>query len=282
MAVSIRDMLDSMGTGASQTQQAPQQAQQKKPGDKKLSIQVPSPQPFDGTIRSKFVTTQDMAELFNGLLKNVFFDYYGCVVTTPEMVPTQKLAYPSTSGGGNNTALSLIVYFTDKGEAPDGMYKAITQPFEDKSNIVSKMNVITNNNRGRKYILTDEAKELLSDFVEDSRVGRNGGVDWNAISAEVVETSGVGNMFNGHRVCVSVRLDPLKFIKEIYKTRIDDRFMDYSISLIKPLATTAFVPQGAPVNWIVQILQLDNKEVEMLATKVGIVGGQSSLHMVKA
>lgn len=281
MSVSINAFLQGIGTTSENTSQPQTKTESKTPS---IRIEV-QPEPFDGTLKSKYVTSQDLSDMVNSVFKTTMHDYYGCAILPVESVNfalgNQLQGGKMTYQPSSSSNLVLLLYFIDKGEAPAQSYKCIRTP-EVGNNMVARMNAISFNRSNRTYILTEEAKSILTPFVEDSH-NNNGKIRWEDISAEVNESSGVGNIAYGSRICVSVRIDLLKVIKEVYKTKIGDHYMDYAVSLIRPLVGINPSPYGnVSSNFIVSITQLDNKEVENLCKKVGMVANQSNLYMIRA
>jgi hypothetical protein len=211
--------------------------------------------PFDGLLKSKLTTTIEMAKLINAIFKGTIVDYEGCIVA------------PDVHG-----QLQVALYFKDKGNAGKDMIKAVS-PVAKMGRGATGIERIQNINArysSKKYDLTKDIKEILSEFI----YAKNGNINWNQHVFEQSEQS-----YNSYQVYVKViGLDLLKLIKKIYGGKVDKHRVDYNVSIVRPVGLDM---NGFSQNFLVNIQQLDSREVENLANSLGLLPVQGSINMVR-
>lgn len=204
---------------------------------------------FDGLLKSKITTTLELSETVNALFASTLADYEGCIIL------------PYNAGNGINFNCSL--FFRDKGPAMDGRIKCIEnilQP-ERSGSVIDKIERFNKIQNKKVYALTNDCKDALSEFINCTN--RDGKVNWNNIVFEQCEN---------RTIYVKVDcIDLYKILKKIYG--VPGQKSDYTIIPLKPLA---------PNNFMVNVLQLDVKSMEILAHSVGLVPNGSQLPIVRA
>ena len=226
------------------------------PTQEPLKIDV-TPIAFDGLIKSKLISTIGLGKLVWNLFKPVFPEYEGCVIL------------PDQYG-----QLQVTLYFKDKGKITDSnLVKAIapvgmTQP---TSNAFERIASINQRLSSKKFELTKDAKDILSDFFW---VKGNNKVNWSQFVTEVIS-----NDYNGYSVHLKVTgLDINRILRKIYGSKVKGSRVDYSLSIVKPIGVDG---SGLLQNYLISIQQLDTREVENLAREIGVIPVQGTIPMLK-
>jgi len=218
----------------------------------KLKITVDPQIGFDGTFKTKRTTTIELAKKFNSIFRPVFNDFEGSII-----LPNQQ------------NQLVLTLYFTDKGAATNGSYKAITPLMKAgrNSSIGDKLRSFNAMNKMHSYDLTDETKEMLSDFIY---VRNNQKIKWDNYIIEQPDTTRYGQ----YNIIVGViNLDITRVLKRLYKNESEGR-IDYEVKFLRPV-------MGRNDNFLIDIIQLDTKKVEELANQAGMAPVVSGLSIVR-
>lgn len=216
------------------------------------------PLEFDGVMKSKLTTTISLSKTINQLFRPVFVDYEGCIIA------------PDQFG-----QLQVALYFKDKGQAmrEDSIKTLVpvTERVQGSSAIdrIMKMNL---RNSSKSYDISKETKDILSEFIYTRG---NAKVNWNQHIVEQTERN-----YNGYSIYVKmIGLDLVRLVRKIYGAKIDGSRIDYNISIVKPIGMD--VTGGANQNYLINIQQLDSKEVERLASEIGVVPVQGNIQMVR-
>ena len=222
-----------------------------KDGKTKLKLNIAERPEFDGILKTKLTTTQDLCKEINGLFSQALGDYEGCMIE-PDMT--------------NYGAFILKVYFNYRGETNDqDKVKCLEKIGAVQGNSVyDRLNKFNLTQTSKLYTLTDNAKDILEDFI----VTNNNKVDWNRVAVEFTDGSVYGA---GQRIYTMVQLDIKKVIKKMYGTKLPDGgYADYMISNIRPLSQFT---NGGPAasNFLISIAQLDSKQVETICAKIGVI-----------
>lgn len=216
------------------------------------------PIPFDGVMQSKLTTTIGLSKTINQLFRPVFSDYEGCIIA------------PDAYG-----QLQVALYFKDKGSfgRNDDMIKTlipVTERVKGTSAIdrIMQMNL---RNSSKAYDISKDTKDILSEFIYTRG---NSKVNWNQHVVEQTE-----RQYNGQIIYVKVvGLDLVRLVRKIYGGKIDGSRIDYNISIIKPIGADM---SGFNQNFLINIQQLDSKEVERLANEIGVVPQVGAIQMVR-
>lgn len=207
--------------------------------------------PFDGLLKSKIISTIDLAKLVNSVFRNALADYEGCII-----LPTQTGQFDCT------------LYFKDHGPIRDTAQVknliSITGPNKSASP-VDRIAAFNNRTANKLYMLSEETKQILSEFVITRK---NQQINWNQLVFEQAEQA-----WNANIVYVKVcGIDIVKILKKIYGGKVDGDRRDYNVTLMRPVGLN---------NYLISIQQLDTKEVEKLAQSVGIIQTGNSIAMIR-
>lgn len=218
---------------------------------------VIEPLPFDGVMKSKLTTTIALSKTINQLFRPIFSDYEGCIIA------------PDSYG-----QLQVSLYFKDKGiTGREDVIKSL-QPVIERvkgTSAIDRIMQMNLRNSSKAYDLSKETKDILSEFIYTRG---NAKVNWNQHVIEQTE-----RQYNGQIIYVKVvGLDLVRLVRKIYGGKIDGSRIDYNISIIKPIGTDM---SGYNQNFLVNIQQLDSKEVERLANEIGIVPQVGAIQMVR-
>lgn len=217
---------------------------------------VVEPSEFDGLLKSKLTTTLALSRQVNALFRPVFSDFEGSIVT------------PNQFG-----QLDVTLFFKDKGNAMDGQIKSLVPVTETVTgggaiDRIMRMNL---RNSAKSYDFSEETKEVLSDFIYTRG---NSNPKWKEHIYEQTEQN-----YNGYTIYVKVLgIDIVRVLKKIYGNKVNGSFIDYNVSIIKPIGVDN---SGANQNYLVNIQQLDSKQVEKLANEIGIIPVSGSIQMVR-
>jgi|GEM_PF-2791700 len=216
---------------------------------------------FPGTLKTDLTTSAKLCELVGEFLLPVFPDYDG--------------AYMQIVNG----QFQVAVYFRDKVEDKqlgEGQYKAVRNTIANKTgrndNIMDRIRNMNAVNGSKNITLTEEVKSALEPYMV--KMG-NAQINWNQCCAEVAE-----NTYNGQFIYMKVTgLDLNKIIREVYGNfvMVDGvkHMVDYMIQPVRPINGV-----GNDVNYLVNVMQLDNVEVARLCNSVGIIPTQGQISKI--
>ena len=225
-------------------------------------ITVEETQEFDSLLKSKITTTFDLAKTINGLFRPIFSDYEGCLIA------------PDQFG-----VLQLSLYFKDKGDPGTSQIKNLESVIQkaDKSDAMARIRNINRMNSSQKYDLSDLTKEALSEFMFGYNPNNNQKINWKQHVTELTERQ----QYNAYSVYVRVSgLDIMKVIKKIYGNKLENgSYIDYQATIIKP--TVANNAGGVNSNFLINISQLDTKQVEKLCMEVGMVPTVGAIQFIR-
>lgn len=210
------------------------------------------PIPFDGLLKSKIISTIDLSKLVNSVFKNALADYEGCII-----LPMQ------------NGQFDCTLYFKDHGgpvRGGDQIKNLISVSGQNRvGSAVDKITAFNNRTSNKLYSLSEETKQILSEFIN---IKKNQKINWNQLVFEQAEQA-----YNATIVYVKVcGIDIVRILKKIYGGKVDGDRRDYNITLMRPTGLN---------NYLISIQQLDTKEVEKLAQSVGIIQTGNSIAMIR-
>lgn len=240
-------------------QQGQQQNKEQQPDREPLRIKV-EPLEFDGELKSKMIKTSELGGMITTMLRAILSDYQGCIIV------------PDNSG-----QLRLFLYFKDHGyPIPEGKYKCLRSALNMNKNASSfeKINFFNMRNRMKTYDLTDDAKELLSEFIP-TKPGEK--IKWDKLMIEKTQQE-----IGSYSVMVELAgLDLNRVVRKLYGARENKARLDYSVSLVRPLTPVNCSGQFNPANaiYLVNVLQMNNEQVAKLANTVGFVPTNGQIPM---
>lgn len=232
--------------------------------DEAVRIEL-DPIPFDGMVKSKLMTTKDLGVLINSLFKSIFFDYEGSTVIV--------------ENGGINVALYFRDRGTDDGQRYRGVIPTVAPKSANQTSIKERIIRLNASAKGNSYMLSQEAKDILTEFVFSRHgINKNAQIDWNQYVSEVIEG---GGMFGGvQTINVKVsNIDVMKVLRKLYGNKSDDSFVDYNISIIKPVING--MNQGIYQNFLISVQQLQNSDVERLAEQLGMMPSGGNIPIIR-
>ena len=205
--------------------------------------------PFESTFATKRTTTVNLASQFNKIFRPIFSDFEGTII-----LPNQNV-------------LTLTIYFTDKGPATDGTFKAVTPigVVNKGSSFGERIKSFNARNKMHTYDLTQEAKEMLGDLIYTRN---NQKIKWDQYIIEQPDNTRYGQ----YNIVVGViNLDVVKVLRKLYSIESEGR-ADYDVKIVRQLSKD---------NFLIDIVQLDTKEVEVLASETGMAPMVSGFSIVR-
>ena len=226
--------------------------------DEKIKIAM-DPIEFAANVKSKLITTFALGEKVIGpLFRSVFSDYEGCLVKF-EMGRLTAELYFNSARPEDDTKYRAVQLIGGIGESGKGTME-------------QKIQRLNNMFKPNKYELTDEAKELLVDFMPRHLVNPNSKtVNWNQQLTEIAENVSY-NTASQHIYVKLDNVDIIQILRTVYGYKEDESPVDYSISAIRQVGGTSNNP-----NMLINIARLNVNETSKIANEIGI---QPSLNQV--
>lgn len=221
--------------------------------DEKIKIAM-DPIDFTANVKSKLTTTFALGEKVIGpLFRSVFSDYEGCLVKF-EM-----------------GRLTAELYFNAARPTDESKYRAVQMigggdiNDDNKATMEQKIKRLNNMFKPNKYELTEDAKELLIDFMSRNVINHNSKtVNWQQQLTEITEN--VSYNVAAQNIYVKLdNIDIIQILRTVYGVREDESPVDYSISAIRQVGGTSTTP-----NMLINIARLNVNETSKIANEIGI------------
>lgn len=211
---------------------------------KKLRISVTEKIPFEPELSVKTYKSQIIAdEIINPMFNATFKDYKGCMI--------------NVNGIGKCT---VDLYFV-KGKVSDAEYEALenigVKKGTDTLSRIQRVNQLSS--RNKIYQLTDNAKELLYDFMINKN--KKGEVNWNQSYVEIEGVTETGIRQATGKV---IGLDLNLILREAYGFRNEQGNTTYfNVTPLRRLIPFNQMP-GAPLtnDWLLRVECLDANATE--------------------
>lgn len=253
------------GNNNQQQEQQQQQPKQKEPSiyDKeRLRLKLEIPTEFKSIIQTAYADSAEFATMINGLMRTMFFDYYGAKI---EPVGTQLVATV-------NFAFKNI----DKKNIPEGYYLALENTFKkdnyqnDSMARIDMYNKYHGSVKKQNYVqLTKEAKQILMDIIPSRYINNNGTVKWNECTREQ-SINIIG--YNTPQVTLAVEVDFIKILKIIFGDKAPNgtRY-SYLPCIGKPLNPVMAANGNVIISkWQIFVLRTNNDDVKELMNSLGM------------
>lgn len=222
--------------------------------------------PFPTLVDILYNDTTGLAAIVNSLFRPVFSQYKGSKIEVVQ-----------------NRQLLCSIFFVDK--APEeGKYKAI-QSIIDKDNNSSEnrifaMNQIFNFKNGNRkwYKLTNEAKDLLMDFIPNQFFDGNGKIRWeNAVREGSYQLAAFQQ-----EVYIQVAIDIYKVLKAVYGADAPDGGKwQYQVNIGFPVnPVNTMVGQQVANKWQVFIMRVNSKDVDSIASQYGFATASNQMGII--
>ena len=227
---------------------------------KSYKLEYTSFEEFNPTMEQKTTTTQEVGNLLNARLKPAFQDYRGCFIE------------PVRAANGIGTVLAVTLIFNQLSENqikhsdnPDMDIAVAFMPVGARkgvsTNIAERSRALSNElNDGRKYYITDEAKDALGDLIakDPSKI------NWKAISGEQVENQGWARQ--GY--CYVRGIDFNRVLEIIYGSKEDGSRISYNAYVS---GAVSGINTMKPNNWILNIQKMTDESTKEMCSSVGYV-----------
>ena len=221
------------------------------------------PVDFAANVKSKLITTWALGERVIGpLFRSVFSDYEGCLVKFEMGRLTAELYFNSTRPEDENKyrAVQLIGGIGESG----------------KGTMEQKIKRLNNMFKPNKYELTEEAKELLIDFMPRNLINPNSKtVNWQQQLTEITETVSY-NTAAQHIYVKLDNIDIIQVLRTVYGTREEDSPVDYTINAIRQVGGNTNNP-----NMLINIARLNVNETSKIANEIGIQPSVNQVFMLR-
>lgn len=205
---------------------------------------------FDHQCQTKYVTSLDLAQMFNAFFKSCLEDYEGCFLA-PKPGNIQN----------NETMVELSVYLTKKnnGTSSEGKIISLVDLARDidvsKANMIQRINNINNRAASKLYRIEEDSKKFFESLAYQGK--------WDEkFAIEQVDAN------NRNVVLVKIlNLDPVKILKKIYGAKVDGEEFEYRLTAVKI---------AGPNNYMLKIDRLNENNMKALAAKIGYVQPNAS------
>lgn len=207
-----------------------------------------NPIEFDYQCQTKFVTSLDLAEMFNAFFRSCLTDYEGCFIT-PKVGMVDR----------NETVAELVIYLTNKGSNDTEKIKSLIEIAREidpkKATISQRITNINNRAASKIYSIEEDSKKFFASLAYQNK--------WDEkLAIEQVDVN------NRNVVLVKIlNIDPVKVLKKIYGSKVDGEEFEYRLSTVKVVG---------PNNYMMKIDRLNETNMKKLATKVGFVQPNAS------
>lgn len=209
----------------------------------KTKLEIIQPDEFPSTFRSGLITTMDLCKKINAMFKSAVSDYWGSTI----------LPNPSTG------QLELVIYLKDLGNSDKIKLIQPVTNINKNSSIMNRLTSLNNRQLGKTIELTQDGKDIFEDFV----IRNNGKVNWKQHTVEVTEAISTYQT-NKYNIYLKVfNLDLPSVLKTLWGSRGENgESYSYSINYIRPVSQQ---------NHIIEVKNYDNRAIEALAEKVGLI-----------
>lgn len=240
----------------------------KEPERKPMYLEITQPEKFEKLAATSLETTQRLAKRINKLFSTAFVDYYGaaiyCMAGNGNVAPYQQfmveIHFKPVAVGSVNPNDTRVRAFKPMDEATP------------KSDILANLkNIYGNFRTSAKFQLTNEAAEILSEFMLP-------GAEVNAFKPETYDRFKAEYMdqpqFGQSPVMVKImNLDLTKLIRKIYGSKNEEgKRVDYGIIPYGPVApnmNNTMIQNNA--NWRVIVMQIESEKTFDLASEFGLI-----------
>lgn len=197
-----------------------------------------------------FITSFEMCNMINTIMKQTFDDYEGSIFEVAQ-----------------NGAPIISLFFHHRLPDDQNVCKAFLQKSEESQYKNKLVGRVVYQNRlareGNSYKISQDAMEGLDKFIYDSFRDRKGKVRWNEITMDVAQP-------NSREVLSKIYgVDPVAILKLVYGTKMDDKEYDYEVQIKNSLASNAFTGTGA--GYLLGVTQIDKIQLDRALRNAGIV-----------
>lgn len=226
-----------------------------------LRAENKNPLPFEGTIKTEFMTTTDLAKRFNTFMSTIFEDWHGSVVTITEKgdMNVQFIFRPVSKPSGEKDRRAFI---------PVAEKKSTGNTIMDTIAVVNSAA-----RRNDNFVLSDDAAELLYDMIMPGTVNQYKINPFNSASYKpIVTETFINNMTGGVIYCIIDGIDINRMLAKIYgsKDSSDQSQVLYLASPVRPLANLGMNYSPA-VTWLVNISAMSRSKYEKLMGNLGVI-----------
>ena len=242
------------------------------PKKEHLRAENQNPLPFNGTIKTEFMTSNELAKHINAFMDTIFDDWYGCVVTV-------------NNNGGLDVSFSFRPSTQAKGEQDRRAFIPITEAKNNGGNTIMDTVFAVNalQKRNRNFVMSDYASEILYDMVIPAVTGPKG-IDpfnpksYNGISQEIIMNSATGGVIYCTVDCISID----RMLGKLYGSKDSDSKSQimYMASPVRPLSTGNVAAPNSLTDWMLNINAMTRSKYEETLGKLGMIPNNGELMAV--
>lgn len=238
--------------------------EQKAVEERKPFVVEVDPIEFTPDEEGKYVTSNELCSLTNGIFREIFSDWYGSKFEVSGGIPMISLHFShmeKTDG---------VTLATERLSA-----KQVGNSTIDKTR--SRDNLLVN---GDKYTLTEDGKDFIKKLLIP-RVFNSGKPNWgNIVSATVdATTQSMYTTVNAQQLTKVTCIDPRRICALLWGDKDESGALDYGITILKDLSITPMTIPGAqiPSNYVLRIQRAHTATIAKTYEKFGIGAFGSSI-----
>ena len=231
------------------------------------AISVTKPLEFDGSLKTKIISTMELCETISSLLGPSIYEYVGCKIEL-----NVGKALPEVANSFMYGAPYVDIYLRYRGEDNTEKIKALNSRVpvgnkDDKNISIAERFARVNRTFASTsmFTLTDDIKEALAEYMPKGKR-----TNWNGITEEIVNPM---NYFGKDETLVRISgIDLTKLVSEIYSTK--DEEDDAKEEADKKEKYEYIIEPRTPIpsqtnEFIIQIIQYDIATTNRIQSMLG-------------
>ena len=235
--------------------------------EESAAINVTKPLKFDGSLKTKIISTMELCETISSLLGPAIYEYVGCKIEL-----NVGKALPEVANSFMYGAPYVDIYLRYRGEDKTEKIKALNSRVpvgnnDDKNVSIAERFARVNRTFASTsmFTLTDDIKEALAEYMPKGKR-----TNWNCITEEIVNPM---NYFGKDETLVRISgIDLTKLVSEIYSTK--DEEDDAKKEADKKEKYEYIIEPRTPIpsqtnEFIIQIIQYDIATTNRIQSMLG-------------
>lgn len=236
--------------------------------DEKPFIEIEEYSKFPSSCDCGILTTHEIAEKISDIMSYAYKDFAGCVIT-PSM---------------QNQGFAITMYFmpneSNTGKARAFDIEGRNSEVAPKSDILANLQATEIRMRSNMFKPTVNGSKGLARYMYDCFTCNNGkDVNWGAL-ANMGALGEKQDSEYGVLQVVTGCFDIIKFLKDIYGTKVNGDVYQYGIIPVRPQSQTTTM-SSVCVDWLVMITRYEMKQLQRTGQKCGVIGmGTGTTQMI--
>lgn len=232
-----------------------------------FKIVIDEHEKFDPLVETQFTTSTEFCKLVSDLFRAVFPD---CVGSSLDMIPATNIQ-----------TISLYFDHLDHGDQQTAVSRDAGDQKTKNSTLKSTRNYYTRLRVGDKYLLTDDGKSAIVDFLMDPDCARaiynnNYEVKWDKITTDVADPSAG---MSGRQLTKVSFIDPNKLAAAIYgETNFNEDKVVYNIRNLGSLPV--YVGGYSSAGYSLAVDRVTEANVHKMSAAYGI-GANNGLNIIR-